>query len=76
VDRLIGRYSQPGELIFDPFGGLATTVYRALKAGRRGKACELNPVYWADGVRYCQIAERKASMPTLFDVHDDDVVAA
>lgn len=70
VDRLIQRYSAEGELVFDPFGGLGTTVYRALKAGRRGKATELNPIYWADGVRYCQIAERKASMPTLFDVDD------
>jgi len=71
VDRLIQRYSAEGELVFDPFGGLGTTVYRALKAGRRGKATELNPIYWADGVRYCQIAERKASMPTLFDVDDE-----
>ena len=71
VDRLIQRYSADGELVFDPFGGLGTTVYRALKAGRRGKATELNPIYWADGVRYCQIAERKASMPTLFDVDDE-----
>ncbi|MGB8858912.1 MAG: DNA methyltransferase, partial [Ilumatobacteraceae bacterium] len=71
VDRLIDRYSQAGELIFDPFGGLGTTVYRALKAGRRGKATELNPVYWTDGVRYCQIAERQASMPTLFDIDDE-----
>lgn len=72
VDRLIERYSNKGELVFDPFGGLATTVYRALRLGRRGKASELNPVYWADGVRYCQIAEREASMPTLFDLDDFD----
>ena len=76
VDRLIGRYSAPGELVFDPFGGLGTTIYRALKAGRRGLATELNPVYWADGVRYCQIAERKASAPSLFDLDDEPESAA
>jgi DNA modification methylase len=68
VDRLIERFTMRDELVYDPFGGLATTVYRAVKAGRRGRAVELNPGYWADGVRYCQIEERKASMPTLFDL--------
>lgn len=68
ADRLIERFTNRGELVYDPFGGLATTVYRALGLGRRGRAVELNPSYWGDGVRYCEIAERKASMPTLFDL--------
>lgn len=68
VDRLIERFTNEGDLIYDPFGGLATTVYRALGLGRRGRAVELNRNYWADGVRYCEIAEAKASMPTLFDI--------
>lgn len=68
VDRLIERFTNKGDLVYDPFGGLATTVYRALGMGRRGRAVELNRNYWADGVRYCEIAEAKASMPTLFDI--------
>jgi len=68
VDRLIERFTNKGDLVYDPFGGLATTVYRALGLGRRGRAVELNRQYWADGVRYCEIAEAKASMPTLFDI--------
>jgi hypothetical protein len=36
VDRLLDRYSNPGDLIFDPFGGLGTVTYRALLKGRRG----------------------------------------
>lgn len=71
VDRLIGRYSNPGELIFDPFGGLFTVPFRALHLGRRGRAVELNPQYFLDGVKYLQAAERDLSMPTLFDVVDD-----
>jgi DNA modification methylase len=76
VDRLITRFSNPGELIFDPFGGLFTVPFRALLLGRRGRAVELNPGYFADGVRYMQAAERKQALPTLFDVtrldHPDD----
>jgi hypothetical protein len=68
VDRLIRRYSNPGDLVYDPFGGLATVVVRALKLGRRGRSVELNPDYWADGVRYCQGIAASAGTPSLFDL--------
>jgi hypothetical protein len=68
VDRLIGRYSNPGDLVFDPFGGLATVAVRALKAGRRGRVVELNPGYFTDGVRYLQAMEQEVGTPTLFDL--------
>ena len=70
VDRLIERYSNKGDLIFDPFGGLFTVPYRALHLGRRGRAVELNPQYFLDGVKYLQAAERKLAMPTLFDLEE------
>jgi DNA methylase len=70
VDRLIERYSNPGDLVYDPFGGLFTVPVRALKKGRRGRAVELNPGYFLDGVRYCQAAERAVGAPTLFDLVD------
>ena len=68
VDRLINRYSNPGDLVFDPFGGLSTVAVRALKAGRHGRTVELNPGYFLDGVKYVQAEERKADMPALFDL--------
>ena len=68
VDRLITRFSNPGELVFDPFGGLMTVPVRALKAGRRGRGVELNTGYYFDGVKYLQAEERKRDMPSLFDV--------
>ena len=68
VDRLIGRYSNPGDLVYDPFGGLFTVPVRALRAGRRGRAAELNPGYFLDGVKYLQAEERAQDMPTLFDL--------
>lgn len=68
VDRLINRYSTPGELVYDPFGGLMTVPVRALKAGRRGRGVELNAGYYFDGVKYLQAAERDRDMPALFDL--------
>ncbi|MGV8869292.1 MAG: DNA methyltransferase [Janthinobacterium svalbardensis] len=68
VDRLIGRYTNPGEVIYDPFCGLGTVPVRAMKLGREGRGSELNPAYFADQVHYCQAMEREVSMPTLFDM--------
>ena len=67
VDRLIVRYSNEGELIFDPFGGLMTVPVRALHLNRKGRGVELNPGYFMDGVKYLEAKERQKSMPTLFD---------
>ncbi|QBP31756.1 DNA methylase [Mycobacterium phage Piper2020] len=70
VDRLITRFSNPGELVFDPFGGLGTVPLRALKLGRRGRGVELNPGYYFDAVKYLQAEERRRDMPSLFDLED------
>lgn len=66
VDRLITRYSNPGELVHDPFGGLMTVPYRAIKQGRRGSASELNTAYFFDGIQYLKAAEKEMAMPDLF----------
>lgn len=68
VDRLIVRFSNPGDLVYDPFGGLGTVPLRALKHGRRGLSVELNPGYWLDSVKYLEAEERAQAMPSLFDL--------
>lgn len=70
VDRIINRYSNPGELVYDPFGGLMTVPYRAVTLGRRGCGCELNAGYFLDGVKYLRAAEQDVSAPSLFDLCD------
>lgn len=76
VDRLIKRFSNEGDLVFDPFGGLFTVPYRALKLGRRGRASELNPGYFLDGIKYLQAMEREISTPTMFDIFERQEEAA
>jgi DNA modification methylase len=70
VDRAIARYSQPGETVLDPFGGLMTVPYRALLKGRKGVGIELNPAYFLDGAKYVEAAARQMAMPSLFDLMD------
>lgn len=65
--RLIQRYSNLGDVIFDPFGGLFTVPLRAVKLGRRGRGVELNAGYFADGVDYLRRQDAEASVPSLFD---------
>ena len=69
VERLITRYSNEGDLIFDPFGGIGTVPLTAIKMGRRGIMTELNPDYYRDAVGYLQ-AEESDIMDnfSLFDV--------
>jgi hypothetical protein len=73
VDRIIGRFTNKGETVFDPFAGLMTVPYRAIKLGRFGRGVELNREYFADGLRYLRLAEIEAGSPTLFDFEEADV---
>jgi len=70
VDRIITRYSNPGETVFDPFAGLFTVPYRAIKLGRKGYGIELNPISYNDGLWYLEKAENEITAPTLFDLDE------
>ncbi|WEX10319.1 DNA methyltransferase [Chelativorans sp. AA-79] len=76
VDRLIDRYSNPGDTVYDPFGGLMTVPYRAILKGRLGMASELNEISFEDGLFYCCEAEAKRLVPSLFDLLVPQVEAA
>ena len=67
VERIINRYSNEGDLVLDPFGGLMTVPMTAVKMKRRGYGIELNLDYFRDGVGYLQEAEMEVTTPTLFD---------
>lgn len=67
VERIINRYSNEGDLVYDPFGGLMTVPMTAVKMRRGGYGCELNLDYFRDGVGYLQAAENEIDEPTLFD---------
>lgn len=68
VDRIINRYSNPGDLVLDPFGGLGTVALEAIKAGRRGYTIELNNDYFRDAVGYLKAEDEKLETVSLFDL--------
>lgn len=70
VERIINRYSNKGDLVYDPFGGLGTVPVTAIKMNRKGYMCELSPDYFRDAVGYLESAENEIESPTLFDFMD------
>lgn len=68
VDRLVERYSNPGDLVLDPFGGLGTVALEAIKAGRQGYTIELNDGYFRDAVGYLKEQDDKEENISLFDL--------
>lgn len=67
VERIINRYSNPGDVVLDPFGGIGTVALQAVKMGRYGISIELNNGYFRDSVGYLQSADDDLDQPTLFD---------
>lgn len=67
VERIINRYSNEGDMVLDPFGGLMTVPMKAVKMKRYGYGIELSCDYFRDGVGYLQEAENEIETPTLFD---------
>ena len=67
IERAVRLWSNPGELVFSPFGGIGSEPYVAVKNGRRALSIELKPSYFAAAVQNLKRAEATADAPTLFD---------
>ncbi|TWH48520.1 DNA methyltransferase [Sporomusa sp. KB1] len=70
VERIINLFSNPGDVAFDPFGGLMTVPLVAVQNGRYGYGIELNTDYFRDGLGYLKLTEDRRAEPTLFDFLD------
>lgn len=46
IERLILEYTQPGEVVLTPYGGIGSEGYQAIKLGRKAILAELKPEYW------------------------------
>jgi DNA modification methylase len=70
VERAINLWTNEGDEVADPFGGIGSVGYEAIRLGRKAHLTELNSDYFHYGVGYCKEAEHKRSVPTLFDMDD------
>lgn len=72
VERIINRYSNEGDIVLDPFGGIGTVALTAMKMKRYGVSIELNNGYFRDSVGYLQSYEDNIDQPTLFDFTESE----
>lgn len=71
IQRCIELWTNLNDIVFDPFGGIGSTPYTALKLGRRGIACELKDSYFEQMKNNVEIAA--AEEPNLFPVGEKNI---
>ena len=71
VERLIFGFTNEGDTVLDPFGGLMTVPLIALRKNRKAIGIELNSDYYKDGLFYVRAESEKINMPTLFDILEE-----
>jgi len=76
IKRLITRYTNEGETVFDPFMGIGSVAYQALKMGRKALGTELNEEYWRFSVWYAEAVEAEVGLPTLFEMTREEMKRA
>lgn len=65
IKRCIELWSNPNDIVLDPFAGIGSTPYVALRMGRRGLGIELKESYYEQAVKNCNEA---LGMPVLRDL--------
>lgn len=67
ISRSLELWSNAGDLVLDPFGGIGSTAVVAIQEGRKAISIELKPEYHTQAVSNCRAASAKYSVGTLFD---------
>lgn len=68
IENCIELYSNPGDIVLDPFGGIASTGYQAVKMGRKAIMIELKDSYYEQGVKNLKLAELENNQVSIFDL--------
>jgi len=66
IERCLRLYSKPGDVVMDPFNGIGSTGYQAIKMYRRYLGFELKPEYAKQADK--NLKEAEASVGDLFGV--------
>lgn len=66
IERIIHLYSNEGETVLSPFGGIGSEGYQAVKMGRKSISIELKESYFNLNVKNHKAAEFENSALTLF----------
>ena len=61
IARGLHMWSNPGDLVFDPFSGIGSTGYQALQMGRLFVGAELKRSYWQEAAKNLVAASRMSA---------------
>lgn len=67
IERAVKLWSAPGDVVFDPFNGVGSVGYMALRLGRKYVGCELKESYWRTSQQYLREAS-SSNQGSLFNV--------
>lgn len=56
IKRCIELWTNPGDIVLDPFAGIGSTPYMALRMDRRALGIELKESYYIQAVNNCEVA--------------------
>ena len=59
IDRIVELYSNPGETVLTPFGGVGSEVYSPVSMGRKAIGIELKDSYFKQGIENLKAAENR-----------------
>jgi DNA modification methylase len=66
IERCIKLYSNPGEMVLTPFGGIGSEAYMAVKLGRKATLIELKPEYYKVAISNLKQAEAETTKGDMF----------
>lgn len=66
IERCVKLWSNPGEMVLTPFGGIGSEAYMALKLKRKATLIELKPEYFKVAVGNMKYADSMANAKDMF----------
>lgn len=76
IERSVRLWSNAGDVVLDPFGGIGSTAFQAVTLKRRALSVELKPTYYRAGVwnlRRLEASQSAQDMFSLFEAEPAEV---
>ena len=67
IERCLQLWSNPGDVVLSPFGGIGSEGVGSLRAGRKYIGIELKQSYFEAAVKFLESEEREQQLPSLFE---------
>ena len=68
IERAVALWTNEGDVVFSPFGGIGSEGYQAIKMGRKAYLIELKESYFNTMTRNLKQAEEENKQMSLFDI--------